>query len=253
MAQAGLHAYLAYSLRKKIPQKKWFLFAFILGSVIPDVDIILTSIYSIFIPIEKSILLTHRTFTHSIFSYVIIYLLFLIAYEVTKRKKYLYFGNGIFAGLLLHLTVDIFLWFDSVHLLWPLPTERLNIWYFMDSIKPLYKKIFLALEFIFFRLFAWQMTEVIISYPYSNGKYLKKLFDFMKLQNLFFIVFCFSAYFLQINSTYFIFGIFYVSSLSLLIYYIYKTKDSFDGIHLRKQSIFDENLEEKRSSIYNIE
>ena len=48
MALAGLRAYLAYSLRKKMPQKKWFLFAFILGSIIPDVDLILTSIYSIF-------------------------------------------------------------------------------------------------------------------------------------------------------------------------------------------------------------
>ena len=78
-------------------------------------------------------------------------------------------------GLLLHLTVDIFLWFDSVHIFWPLPTERLNIWSFLNEIKPIYKKIFLGLEFVFFRLFAWQLIKVIISYPDSNGRYLKNL------------------------------------------------------------------------------
>ena len=54
MAQAGLHAYIAYYLRNKTPQKKWFLFAFILGSVIPDADIIISAIYSIFIPFRCS-------------------------------------------------------------------------------------------------------------------------------------------------------------------------------------------------------
>ena len=75
MAQSGLHAYLAFKLANKTPKKKWFLFAFITGSVIPDLDIIVTSIYSIFTPIENSIALTHRTFSHSIFTFVLIYLI----------------------------------------------------------------------------------------------------------------------------------------------------------------------------------
>ena len=253
MAQAGLHAYIAYSLREIIPQKKWFLISFILGALIPDVDIIITSAYSLFAPIEKSIILTHRTFTHSIFSYIIIYLLFLIIYEVTKNKKYLLFGNGIFAGLLSHLILDIFLWFDAVHIFWPLPTESLDIWYFLNDIKPLYKKIFLALEFVFFRLFAWQIIEVIIKHPFSNGKYLKNLSIYMKTQTLFLIVFCLSSYFLKMESTYLVFSILYIPSLLFLIYFTYKSKNSFNEIYLEKKIKLDENITYKKSSIHNIE
>lgn len=253
MAQAGLHAYIALSLRRKIPQSKWFLFAFIIGSIIPDLDIILTAAFSIFLTIDESLLLTHRTFSHSIFTHIIIYTLFLIAYETTKRKKFLYIANGLFLGLSFHLLVDIFLWFDSVHLFWPLPTERLTIWAFIGEIKPIYIKVLLALEFIFFRLFAYEIIKIILSHPLENGKYLKRISQYMQLQILFLIIFSFTAYFLEITYIYLIFAPMYIFSLVLIIFYLYKTKSSFNEIYITKTLLNDIEDEDKRTSITNIE
>ena len=112
MAQVGLHAYLALKLKDRIPRKKWILFSFILGSIIPDLDIAVTAAYSLFMPISDSLELTHRTFSHSIFLFIVIYLLFLIIYEATKKTKFLLIGNGLIMGFTAHLIVDIFFWFE---------------------------------------------------------------------------------------------------------------------------------------------
>ena len=253
MAQAGLHAYIALSLRKKTPQVKWFLFAFVMGAIIPDLDIILTAIFSIFLTINESIILTHQTFSHSIFTHIIIYILFLIIYEATNREKFLHIGNGIFLGLLSHLLVDIFLWFDSIHLFWPLPTDRLTIWGFIGEVKPLYIKILLALEFVFFRLLAYEIIKIILSYPSKNGKYIKNLSKYMQFQILFLIIFSFMSYFLNTSYTYFIFGLMYIPSLTIITFYLYKSKNSFNGIHLKKETLDDNDSEHIKSAIHNIE
>ena len=108
MAQVGLHAYLALKLKNNTSNRKWFLFSFILGSIIPDLDVLVTMVYCIFNPILDSIILTHRTFSHSVFTFILVYLIFLIIYEITNKKKYLTIANGLIMGSMLHLLIDIF-------------------------------------------------------------------------------------------------------------------------------------------------
>ncbi len=250
MAQSGLHAYLAFKLATKTPQKKWFLFAFIIGSVIPDLDIVITLIYSFFSSIENSVLLTHRTFSHSVFTHIFIYLIFLIIYEITKNEKYLFLGNGLIFGFSMHLILDIFLWFDSVHLFWPLPIEKLNIWKF--AIDDNIKKIILLSEFLFFRLFALKIIEIVVSHTHQNSKYLKHLTIYMKVQLIFFFSFGILSYFLNINMIYYLFGALYTPSLIIIIFLLFKTRRSFNDYMLHKKTIAHKSIQ-KRTSIHNIE
>jgi len=250
MAQSGLHAYLAFKLASKTPQKKWFLFAFILGSMIPDLDIIITLIYSFFSSIENSILLTHRTFSHSIFTYIFIYLLFLIIYEITKNKKYLFLGNGLIFGFCIHLILDIFFWFDSVHLFWPLPIEKLNIWRL--SVNDNIQKIILLSEFLFFRLFAFKIIETVVTHTHQNSKYLKHLTSYMKVQLIFMLIFGICSYFLKINLIYSLFWALYTPSLIIIILLLFKTRKSFNDYMIHKEIITHKSAQ-KRTSIHNIE
>ena len=240
MAQIGLHAYVALSLKKRLPQKKWFFMSFLFGSIFPDIDALFTVIASLFISLEKSIIFFHRTFTHNIFLAIFIYLFFLIIYEIKKNKKYLFIGNGLMLGMLFHLSIDTFLWFDSIHLFWPLPSNRINLWPTL-SISNWIIELIMIFEFVFFRLFAWELTKIIIDSPYENGKYLQFLNYFMKIQVLFLISFSFFSYLLNGKIIYYIFSIYYIPSMIIIIYYVYKLRHSIN------ESIFLKNEEKDYS------
>ena len=50
-----------------------------------------------------------------------------------------------------------------------------------------------------------------------------------------------------------VFSILYIPSLLFLIYFTYKSKNSFNEIYLEKKIKLDENITYKKSSIHNIE
>ena len=54
MAQAGLHAAVGNQMRKIIPYDKRLFPALIFGSMLPDLDIIVVAIASIFYPINQA-------------------------------------------------------------------------------------------------------------------------------------------------------------------------------------------------------
>jgi len=227
MAQIGLHAYFALSLKNRLPKKRWFFVSFLFGSIFPDIDALFTTIASLFISIDKSIEIFHRTFTHNIFLVIFIYLLFLIFYEIKKNKVYLFIGNGLMLGMLFHLCIDTFLWFDSIHLLWPLPTNRIDMWPTL-SISNWIAELIMFFEFIFFRLFAWELTKIIIHSPFKNGKHLQSLNYFSKIQLFFLISFSIFSYLLDGKVIYYIFSLYYTPSMIAIIYYVYKLKDSIN-------------------------
>ncbi|SVE02390.1 uncharacterized protein METZ01_LOCUS455244, partial [marine metagenome] len=85
MAQAGLHAAVGNQMRKIIPYEKRLFPALIFGSMLPDLDIIVVAIASIFYPINQAEELFHRTFSHSFFTLIFIFLMFAILSEIKKR------------------------------------------------------------------------------------------------------------------------------------------------------------------------
>jgi membrane-bound metal-dependent hydrolase YbcI (DUF457 family) len=69
----------------------------------------------------------HRTFTHSIFTIIAVVILFGIIAALTRNRKWTNFGMGFGLGILMHILLDLVLWFNGVELFWPIRYE-LNFW-----------------------------------------------------------------------------------------------------------------------------
>ena len=85
MAQAGIHAAVGYQLRRIIPYEKRLLPALIFGTLIPDLDILVVTVASLFYTIHQAEEIFHRTFSHSFFTLIFIYLSFAIISELKKN------------------------------------------------------------------------------------------------------------------------------------------------------------------------
>ena len=81
MSLIGLQTYLAFKIKFLLPNKKFFFISFLLGLIIPEIDITIISIYNLLLSTENTISLFNKNFTHSIITLSVIYLLFLIIYE----------------------------------------------------------------------------------------------------------------------------------------------------------------------------
>ena len=226
MAQAGLHAYISLKSKKWVPDKKFLFISFLLGSIIPDIDILFTAIASYYMPLNQAIDIFHRTFTHSIISVSALYLIFLIIYEIKKNEIILNIAYGLTAGIIVHLLIDIVLWFNTIDLFWPLPVPKINLW-FKFAVQNNIINILLALEFIFFRLFASKLIDIIINKPLNNAYYIKYLNYWMKIEIILFISFAISVKVIP-SFNLIVFGIFYIPSLLMLIVSIWHLRDSID-------------------------
>lgn len=124
MPQAGVHAIVGVVARKWMPQKEWLLLGVVLGNLFPDLDNLAVA-YTTLTRADSHGL--HRTFTHSIFTILIAIILFALIAALTKNQKWNNFGIGFGIGVLLHILLDLVLWFNGVELLWPIRYE-LNFW-----------------------------------------------------------------------------------------------------------------------------
>ncbi len=130
MAQAGIHAMVGMAVRKWAPEKKsWLIFGLVLGNLFPDMDNLAVAIATLArLPTDG----LHRTFTHSVFTVLLAYLIFLSVGTITRQQKWTNFGVGFAVGIALHILLDFVLWFNGVSVLWPLPLW-VNFW---EGIKP---------------------------------------------------------------------------------------------------------------------
>ena len=149
MPQNGVHAIIGTVTRKWMPQKEWLLLGVVLGNMFPDLDNLVVAYATLAkLPDPEGF---HRTFTHSIFTIALILVLFYIIAAVTQNEKWKNFGNGFGVGILMHILVDLVLWFNGVALLWPIQYE-LNFWSWF--VTPAWLKIFLDTgEFLAFGLY----------------------------------------------------------------------------------------------------
>ena len=77
MAQSGIHAFSGIILSKKFKYEKWLIPSIIFGSILPDIDVLFSAMAFLFGAGIENAESIHRTFTHSIFSTIIIYFIFL--------------------------------------------------------------------------------------------------------------------------------------------------------------------------------
>jgi membrane-bound metal-dependent hydrolase YbcI (DUF457 family) len=150
MPQNGIHAIVGVISRKWMPKKEWLVLGVVLGNMFPDLDNFVVAYATLAkLPDPGHY---HRTFTHSIFTLIGMVLLFYIIAAITKNEKWKSFGLGFGAGILMHVLLDLVLWFNGVELLWPLSHFELNFWSWF--VMPGWLKILLDTgEFLAFGLY----------------------------------------------------------------------------------------------------
>jgi membrane-bound metal-dependent hydrolase YbcI (DUF457 family) len=149
MPQNGIHAIAGIVSRKWLPKREWLLLGVVLGNMFPDLDNFVVAYATLArLPDPESY---HRTFTHSIFTILVVSILFYLIAAMTRNERWRNFGLGFGVGILMHILLDLVLWFNGVALLWPIRYE-LNFWSWF--VTPAWLKIFLDTgEFLAFGLY----------------------------------------------------------------------------------------------------
>ena len=124
MAQAGIHGLIGNAVRKLSPVREWLMLGIVLGSLLPDVDNLAVAAATVMkLPTDG----LHRTFTHSLFSVVAVMVVFFVLGALAKKPRYSNLGIGLGVGILMHILLDLLIWFSGVAILWPIPSW-INLW-----------------------------------------------------------------------------------------------------------------------------
>jgi len=160
MAQNGIHAIIGVVSRKWMPKKEWLFLGVILGNMFPDLDNLVVAYATLAkLPEPEHF---HRTFTHSVFTIIAMVLLFYLVAVFTRNEKWKNFGIGFGSGILMHVLLDLVLWFNGVEVLWPFGTE-LNFWSWFTT--PAWLKILLDTgEFLAFGLYFMMLGSLALRY-----------------------------------------------------------------------------------------
>ena len=143
-----------------MPKREWLLLGVVLGNMFPDLDNLVVAYATLAkLPEPEHF---HRTFTHSVFTIIAMVILFYIIAAFTKNEKWRNFGIGFGAGIVMHILVDLVLWFNGVELLWPIGGE-LNFW--SGFLTPAWLKILLDTgEFLAFGLYFFMLGSLALRY-----------------------------------------------------------------------------------------
>jgi len=226
MAQAGLHAAVGYQMSRIVPYEKRLFPALIFGAMVPDLDIIFVAAASFFYTIPQAEDIFHRTFSHSLFTLIFVYLFFAIISELKKKPILKSLGKGLALGMLTHYILDTFIWFKDITLFWPLPLDPINVW---NSWEPSYIifSILLAFEFFCFRWYAWFLISCHLRRPNRHSWFIQYLSMWKSIEMILFILFILLIIWNQpfINL---LFGIVYIPSLIMALYSTYMSREALE-------------------------
>lgn len=223
MAQAGIHGLLGLAIRKWTPARTWLMLGIILGNLIPDTDNLAVAIATIAkLPTEG----LHRTFTHSIFTVLLVIAVFYIVQWITRRAQWGNLGLGLGIGILMHILLDLLVWFNGVALLWPLPLW-VNFW---SGVTPpaWWDKLMLTTEFLFIALYFITLGWLARKRG-TDGKYLRTLRIWTIIQAVLFVVFTVLVYMMQ-KGFMTPYGAIYLLSLGLAIGVTIRMRETVETI-----------------------
>ncbi len=222
MAQAGIHGLAGMVVRKWTPSREWLMLGIILGNLLPDADNLAVAAATVAGLPTKGL---HRTFTHSIFTVAAIIAVFTIVARVAKRPRWGNLGLGLGVGVLMHILLDLLVWFNGVEILWPIPSW-LNLW---SGVTPpaWWSKLMMPVEFLFFALFlGW--LEVKARREGTDGGYLRALRVWTTVQGVLFVVFTILVY--TMASGFMVpFGALYLLSLGLVAGVTIRMRDTVEA------------------------
>jgi membrane-bound metal-dependent hydrolase YbcI (DUF457 family) len=210
MAQAGLHGLISLPVRKWAVQHEWLMLGIVLGGLLPDSDNLAVAVATVTKSAAEGL---HRTFTHSLFTSIIVVLAFFLVSVFTKRPRWNNLGIGLGTGLVMHILLDLLIWFDGVAILWPLPVW-VNLW---SGVTPptYWQTLMNPLELLFIALFFYALYDLARKQG-SDLSFLRRLRFWIALQGLLFLVFLVLAFTLS-KGFMTIFGAVYLLSLGLAI------------------------------------
>ena len=224
MPQSGIHAALSFRLGQSTNIQSNLIPSIIFGAILPDIDYIAVALGMIYYPLNLSEQLFHRTFLHSFFILLIIYLIFGLISEWKNNTEIKQIGKGIAIGMLSHIVLDTLLSFKGIHLLWPLPLREFALWNNFNFSNGFYKLMYI-MEFFFFRWYAWFLIKRNIAHPTNNSGVIKYLSYWKKIETLLFTIFIIISF---INYHYFkiLFIFAYIPSITMSLWATYMNFDA---------------------------
>jgi len=124
MAQAGFHGMVGVAVRKWMPRLEWLVLGVVLGNLLPDADNLAVAVATLTGGSTEGL---HRTFTHSLFFIALLIVVFYGVALITRKKRWSNLGWGLGIGVLMHILLDLLVWFNGVEILWPLDSW-INLW-----------------------------------------------------------------------------------------------------------------------------
>ena len=210
MPQAGIHGIVGVSFRKWMPHQEWLLFGVVLGNLFPDLDNIAVAIATVTKSPTEGL---HRAFTHSLFTALALVALFYLVSLLTRDRRWNQFGLGFGAGILMHIILDLFLWFNGVELFWPIKFD-LNFWSWFAM--PGWLDIILKTgEFLAFGLF-FLLLASLGKKQRTDEAFLPTLRVYAHIQFVLFAFFSVAGFVMQ-KGFMTLYGAFYLLSLFLAI------------------------------------
>jgi len=196
LAQNGLHGLIGLTL-VKITSKdahepasaitaKSFAYGFVTGNVVPDIDLAVLGVTYLFD--SQLAMRMHRTATHSVLIIAAVTLLGVLLSTTKGGKAYF---RGLGTGMLVHSFVDIFMWFSSIDILWPLGhfglKSEINLWANV-TLPPLWGNFLGASDFLLVALFFGYLIRLARRYE-TNLSFLPKLRAFTAFHYVCFVMY----------------------------------------------------------------
>ncbi len=148
MAQAGIHGIVGVVARKWTPASEWLVLGIVLGNLLPDADNLAVAVATVTGSPTEGL---HRTFTHSLFTVTAVIMVFQLIAVLAKRPRLGNLGLGLGIGMMMHIALDLLIWFDGVAVLWPLPMW-INFW---EGVTPpeWFSQLMMPVEMLFLALY----------------------------------------------------------------------------------------------------
>lgn len=223
MAQAGMHGLAGMVVRKWTPNQEWLMLGIVLGNLFPDTDNLAVA-YATVAALPTHGL--HRTFTHSVFTIAAFVVIFSIASWVVKQSRWRNLGVGLGIGVLMHILLDLLMWFNGVQVLWPIPSW-VNLW---SNITPpeWWSNLMMPAEFLFFALF-FVTLYVTARRQSTNPSFLSRLRVLTIVQLALFVALTVLVYVMD-QGFRTIYGPLYLVSLGLAIWITIRMRETVEAV-----------------------
>ena len=223
MAQAGIHSLVGMAVRRWTPNRKWLMLGVVLGNLLPDADNLAVAVATLTGGSTEGL---HRTFTHSMFTVIAVIGVFYVLGQLTDRSHWGNLGLGLGTGILMHILLDLVIWFNGVEILWPMPSW-VNFW---SGVTPpeWWNKLMMPIEFLFFALFFVMLASVARKRG-TDQDYLGKLRVWTVVQVALFVVLAILVYTME-RGFMIPYGVLYLLSLGLAFGITLRMRETVEAV-----------------------